>query len=231
MTIDFSAMSNVQTEEDRQALTTSYYGSDELNKESFLRLLVAQLQNQDPMEPMDNHEFVAQLAQFSQLEQLMSANESIDNLYLATASLNNASMTQLLGRVVYAYSNEFHYDGEGDMTLHYDAESSASAAVVTIYDEYNDAVASVNLGAINGGEGEFVWDGKDYNGVTVEDGIYTFSVSASDSDGSAVGVTALLVGEMDRISYESGEAVPSVDGVDISIADILRVTTTDGGDD
>ena len=75
------------------ALSNSGMGKDE-----FLKLLTTQLQNQDPMNPLQNHEFVAQLAQFSSLEQLTSANTSLESLYLAMASMNNASMTQLLGQ-------------------------------------------------------------------------------------------------------------------------------------
>ena len=91
------------------------YGNTDMGQEAFLTLLVTQLQHQDPLDPQDNEAFVAQLAQFSSLEQLTTANGSLESLYVAMASMNNASMTQLLGQDVRAYGDTFSYDGEGSV--------------------------------------------------------------------------------------------------------------------
>ena len=201
-----------------------------LGQETFMTLLVTQLQNQDPLNPQSNEEFVAQLAQFSSLEQLVSLGESMDAMYMATASMNNASMTQLLGRDVVAWSDEFNYDGEGDVTLHYDAASEASSATITISDADGKVVWSGSMGELESGEGEFVWDGRDSSGQTVDAGVYTFSIDAVDANGDEVEVLGQIHGEIDGMSYEDGAPAPSIGGVDIALGDILRVGSADEAD-
>lgn len=203
-------------------------GSDMLGQETFLQLLTTQLQNQDPLNPQSNEEFVAQLAQFSSLEQLVGLNDSVDSLYMATASMNNASMTQLLGREVVAWSDQFHYDGEGNVTIEYEASSDAAAAELTITDESGDVVWSGPMGALEEGEGSYSWDGRDLSGNVVDEGVYTFSITAQDSDGDDIEVLGQLRGEIDGMSYASGAPVPSISGVEIDLGDIIRVETVDG---
>ena len=105
-------------------------GSQDMGKETFLKLLTTQMQNQDPMSPMDNQQFIQQLTQFSSLEQLMSIQGSMDSVYMAMASMNNSSMANLLGREVVGVGDRQHYSGEGDM--HFNCESGSAATDVTI---------------------------------------------------------------------------------------------------
>jgi flagellar basal-body rod modification protein FlgD len=170
---------------------------------------------------------VAQLAQFSSLEQLVGLNDSMDALYLATASMNNASMTQLLGQDVVAWSDSFHYDGQGDVEIFYDSTGSATATEITITNEDGDVVWSGPMGSLEEGEGSFLWDGKDHNGNTVEEGVYSFSISAQDNDGADIEVYGQIVGTVDGMSYEGGAPVPSISGVEIDLGDIIRVETAD----
>ena len=204
-------------------------GSAELGQETFLQLLTTQLQNQDPLNPQSNEEFVAQLAQFSSLEQLVGLNSSVDSLYMATASMNNATMTQLLGREVSAWSDQFHYGGSGDATIHFDSEADAAAAELTITDADGSVVWSGPMGALEEGEGSFTWDGRDQSGNVVDEGIYTFSIDAQDSNGEDVVVSGQIYGEIDGMSYADGTPVPSISGVEIALGEIIRVETA-GGD-
>ncbi len=210
-----------------EAASAAAAGSDELDREAFLNLLVAQLQNQDPMEPQANSEFVAQLAQFSSLEQLTNANDALGSLYTALASMNNASMTQLLGAQVTASGDTFYYGGSGEQTVYYDIDSDASSATITITDADGSVVCSEELGALEQGEGSYTWDGTDQSGDTVDEGEYSFSISATDSHGDDVDVETMVKGEIDGMSYDTGTPVPSIDGVDISLGDIIEVYTTD----
>ncbi len=202
------------------------YGSSELDQETFLNLLITQLQNQDPLNPQDSQEFVAQLSQFSSLEQLMSLNEGMDTLYMATSSMNNASMTQLIGKEVVAYGDTFSYDGEGDAELLYDAEGEASSSTLNIMDEDGNVVASIALGALAEGEGSYTWDGTTTSGMA-EEGVYTFEIEASDTDGDTVTVYSMVSGIVDTMGYESGTPVPEIDGVEIALGDIIRVVEPD----
>jgi flagellar basal-body rod modification protein FlgD len=216
-----SSLSNVSTTSDIGAGGGA--PAQSLGKDAFLRLLTTQLQYQDPLNPQKNEEFVAQLAQFSQVEQLTSANDALTQLYSAIASMNNATMTQLLGRTVTAAGDQFnHVQGE-DSTLLFDVATNAASATVTITDADGRVVYSQELGGLTEGEGTFTWDGRGFDGSKVPDGTYSFSVSAEDVDGNPVDVQELIRGEVDGMSYETGVPVPSIGGVDIGLGDIIRV--------
>ncbi len=200
-------------------------GNSELGEDAFLKLLVTQMQQQDPLDPQDNEEFVAQLAQFSSLEQLTNANSALQSLYLAMSSMNNASMTQLLGKQVRAYGDEFHYGGDGSVELHYEAAADCNATL-TITDENGVVVHTQELGSINSGDGSYTWSGETIEGSAGE-GNYTFSISANDENGDKIEVTTLVEGEIDGMSFESGTPEPSMSGVPVGLGDIVYVSTLD----
>ena len=227
MTMSLSSISSYTGTQTNEVANST----EDLGDEAFLRLLVTQMQYQDPLNPQENEEFVAQLAQFSQLEQLTNANSSLETLYRAIASMNNASMTQLLGQDVIAYGDTFQYDGEGDKTLHYESPSDVSNATLTITNESGSVVWSGDMGSLEAGEGEYVWDGSTISSGTADAGVYSFSIEGYDSDGDNVSVTELIHGEVDGMSFDSGTPVPSVDGVDIDLGDILEVMTASREDE
>ena len=204
--------------------TASTTGSTNLGQDVFLRLLTTQLQNQDPTSPMSNEEFISQLAQFSQLEELQGLSDSLDALYLVDSSMNNAAMTNLLGRTVVARGDTFNYSGEGGSTIRYDAASTATTATLTITDESGTVVWSGDIGSLAEGEGSYVWDGTDVDGMPAEAGEYSFSITATDESGETVSVESLVQGEIDQMSFEEGVAAPTVDGIPVDLGDIVRLT-------
>ena len=165
-----------------------------LGQDTFLRLLTTQMQNQDPSSPMDNEQFVAQLAQFTSLEQLMGIQSNLENVYMAISAMNNASMANLLGTDVVAVGNGVHVGEEGSMDLHWEAGSDAANASITVLDANGSPVFNAELGSIQAGEGSYTWDGKDETGQRVPEGDYTFVVDAYDKGGNPIGVQELIVG-------------------------------------
>ncbi len=222
------ALENVSSYADAQAQAEvdKLPTSDLQGQDAFMKLLVTQMQHQDPLNPQSNEEFVAQLAQFTSLEQLMGVNDQLGNLYSATSAMNNASMTQLLGRTVVAYSESFEYSGSGDQELHYVSPTDVSSATITVKDSEGKVVAREELGGFDAGEGSWTWDGTNVHGNPVEEGTYTFEVSGKDAGGDDVVINSLLVGEVDQMSYVTGTPTPSVNGTTFSIGSILRVETT-----
>ena len=216
---------NVSSYEGMQTETASVEASSDLGKDSFLKLLVAQMQHQDPLNPQGNEEFIAQLAQFTSLEQLMGVNTALGDLYAATTSMNNASMTQLLGRDVTAMSNLVPYDGDGPQEIHYDARGDVAQMTVTVQNAEGKVVSRAELSDIPAGEDFWSWDGKDIHGVQAPEGTYTVSITAFDGSGQPVEVNSLLKGRVNEMSYATGAPVPYVDGVEIAMASILRVET------
>lgn len=209
------------------AATPTTTGTTSLGEDTFLKLLTTQLQNQDPSNPVSNEEFVAQLAQFSQLEELQGISSGLESLYLVNSSMNNASMTNLLGRNVVARNDTFHYDGAGEQQIRYDAEGAATTATLTVTDADGHVVWSGEMGQLAEGEGSYTWDGTDTSGAPVAAGDYTFTVTASDVNGATVEVTELVEGLIDQMSFEEGSALPTIDGVPIDLGDIVRLSTAD----
>jgi len=206
-------------------------GGQELDESSFLNLLVTQLQYQDPLEPQSNEEFVAQLAQFSSLEAMNASNESLENLYMVISSMNNASMTQLLGQEVVAASDSFSYEGEGDVDLSFEAESACEDSTITITDSTGTVVWSEDIGELTEGDGTYTWDGTTIDGTTAEEGEYSFSVSGTDVDGESVEITGVLKGIVNGMNYETGTPIPLIDGVEIELGDILEVRAISSDED
>jgi flagellar basal-body rod modification protein FlgD len=201
------------------------YGKEEMGQDAFLKLLTVQMAHQDPLDPMSNEQFVAQLAQFSSLEQLISMKSSLDAVYMGVASMNNATMAGLVGTHVVAVGNGINYEGSGDAELHYSAASDATSGQLIIYDENGAAIYTRQLGSMPKGEGSLEWDGRDSDGRTVPEGTYTFAITGTDAEGAPVGITALVVGPVDEMDYTSGNPKPTVQGINITIGDILRLTT------
>jgi len=194
-----------------------------LGRDTFLRLLTTQMQNQDPSSPMDNEEFVAQLAQFTSLEQLMGIQSNLESVYMAISAMNNASMASLLGTDVVAIGNGVHVGESGSVDLHWEAQTEATTASVTVLDADGHPVYNEELGSLEAGEGSFTWDGKDENGERVPEGDYTFVVNAFDQSGQPVAVQTLVVGTIDEMDYSTGGPLPSINGTVVDIGSILRL--------
>ena len=195
----------------------------QLGKDAFLKLLVAQMQNQDPLNPQSNEEFVAQLSQFTQVEQLMDLSSQFDGMYMAMNSVNNTSMTQLLGKEVVAVGNQFFHNGESAVKLHYSSAGPTQGSKLTVYNESGSVVYSGAAGALSEGEGVIEWDGRGVDGQPLPKGNYTFSISGFDGNGDTVEIQELMVGIVDGMSYETGVPTPSINDVIFDLGQILRV--------
>ena len=228
---EISGITGVSDSDALAATGTTTYGGSDLTKETFLNLLTTQMQNQDPLDPMANEEFVAQLATFSQLEQLMTQNSRLETMYMGIASLNDAWMASLVGTEVVAVGDGISYDGEGEVELHYDADAAADSAEIVIYDEDGNVVRSEDIAGLEEGEGSWTWDGLDEDGNQLEEGSYTWSITAETAEGDTVAVTELVVGTVDEMDYSSGSPQPSIDGVTVDIGAILRLTNGDASAD
>ena len=194
-----------------------------LGKDAFLKLLVAQMQNQDPLEPQSNEEFIQQLAQLTQVEELMDMNKGFESIFLALNSMNNSSMTQLLGTQVVAYGNQFHYNGGGKVDIHYQANVDTSACKMIVKDESGSVVWAGPVENLKSGEGSFEWDGKDFDGNQLEEGNYSFTLEGTTSDGTPVEINEIMVGVVDGMSYLDGIPQPSISGIQFDLSMVLRV--------
>lgn len=199
---------------------------DALDRDSFLLLLTTQLQNQNPLEPMNNEQFIQQLTQFSSLEQMQNMNSTLEAVYVGIAAMNNASMASLLGTSIVAVGSDFAYSGEGDIELQYSAPEGTQDAVLSVYDDSGALVYTSSLGDIDG-EGSHAWDGRDFDGNPVPEGVYSFTVSGVDQDGNSVDVEERVSGTITEMDYSTGTPLPSINGAVVELSEIIRLTTGD----
>lgn len=225
MSMDISGVTT--TSELAASTTASTTSSSGMGQDTFLRLLTTQLQYQDPTEPMSNTEFVAQLAQFTQVEELQGLSDKVEALYYVNTSMNNAAMTNLMGQGVVAQGDTVHYDAGGTQELWFDAPVATASTDITIKNEDGDVVYTGAIGQLAEGESSWTWDGVNSDGSLAPEGDYTFSVSATDANGATVDVQTLVRGVVDAMSFESGTATPSIHGVLINLADIVRLESVD----
>ncbi len=192
-----------------------------MGKDDFLKLLVAQLENQNPLDPLDNAEFTAQLAQFSSLEQLFDMNKNMEGLQSLQSSLNETQALNFLGREVVATGNSFVYQG-GEKEMNFSVNASAEEVYLGIYDSADDLVRNEPLGALSGGEHVWLWDGRDGKGNAMPDGRYSFDLAASGENGP-VKTETFIAGRVDGVSYGAAGPVLSIGGVEIDSEDIIKI--------
>jgi len=208
-------------------------GDATLGREDFLNLLLVQLQMQDPLEPMDNREMVAQLAQFSSLEQLENMNTALEqNLemdLLVGQLLNNTMATTLIGRWVRARTASFTLKDEGEVSLAYRLEGEADKVTASIRNADGAVIATIEDLETTAECHEFSWDGRDQNGQRATAGAYTFEITAVDSEGNPIGTETLLVGLVGGVRYEDGCARLLIDGGEVQMSDVFEILQGQGG--
>lgn len=182
-------------------------GGSELDKNSFLMLLVTQFQYQDPLNPMEDKEFVAQLAQFNALEQSMQTNENLQNLLAAQEKQTTISASSYLGREVSARGYGVSVENGRVSKIEYAASEEIAKAQANIIDGANNVVATVDLGSLAAGSiGEVKWDGLYSNGAAATDGVYTVAIVAWNANGDRISdIDTSVTGTVGAVSYYNGE--------------------------
>lgn len=183
-----------------------------LGQDQFLTLLVAQLQNQDPLNPTDATEFTAQLAQYSQLEQLFNLNDAMDGLTAAQTSSQKVSALSLIGKEVVVEDTHFPFDG-APTRIGYRVDGPATDISLQIRNSAGATVATLNAGDTTPGEHFLTWNGLDQNGVPLPADTYQLAVTAKSAGADGTVTVAPLVRTI-------------VTGVDLSGSEPLVVTRT-----
>jgi len=207
--------------------TTS--GKSELGKEDFLLLLVTQLQHQDPMNPMDDKEFTAQLANFSSLEQLTGINEGIQSLTAQAGTQDMRTAVSYIGRDVRAAGDMVSVDADGNTsTVYYYLDATAEDSYVNLYDVNGNIVRTEQLGSQQAGEHTYEWDGLDWAGKAAPEGLYYIYMSATDADGSAILTSTEVSGRVAAVqSYNGSNYLRLTDGRIVSFSNVYEVVDPD----
>jgi flagellar basal-body rod modification protein FlgD len=207
------------------ATSASASGGSNLGKADFLKLLVSQLQNQDPTNPLDDKQFIAQLAQFSSLEQAMETNTKLTALQDAQSAAVNAQMAGLVGKHVVASSNIIGLATTGDVPpIAMSLSGAAGDVQIKISDSQGTIVRSIDAGQLATGAQSVAWDGCDDSGKRLPTGQYNVQIKATDSSGAAVGVLNEIEGTVGGVAFENGVTELLIGTLRVKPADVLRIT-------
>jgi len=192
---------------------------DDLNQ--FLQLLVSQLQNQDPLDPMKANEFTNQLVQFSSVEQQIQSNANLEKLISAQQNTQAASMVNYLGTVVEAKGKEF-YMLNGQAVATYTLPAGVKENVLTVQDASGKTMFTVK-GETDVGLHRIGWDGSKNDGTKAPDGAYTLVVSAKDQDGNLVDVAQTVFGYVTSTGIKDGNVTVTMGDVETDMTNIVSV--------
>ena len=199
-------------------------GDSSLGKDDFLKILVAQLQAQDPLAPMEGQEFASQLAQFSSLEQLTNVNSNLETSQAFDVALSNNSAIALIGKTVDAPGNKVDLKSGDTKSLSFSVDGDAANVTIDVFDSTGVKVSQADLGAQSTGLHEFVWNGRDASGALLPGGNYSFNITASDSSGNFVPTKTFSAGQVSEVIFEGGQAFAIVNGQKLAVNEISKVS-------
>ena len=176
---------------------------EDLNR--FLNLLVTQLKNQDPLDPMDSNEFTSQLVQFASVEQQIYQNSNLEELVAIQQTNQVSSLVNFIDKTIEVSGQKFPLEnGRAEFT--YTMPQGAKSASIIIRDETGRTVYEQNAN-LDQGKHKFVWDGTDRNGMQVDDGTYTAVVTGLDRENELLEIGQTVFGRVTGMGVQGGETI------------------------
>lgn len=197
-----------------------------LGKEEFLKMLVAQLRNQDPMNPMNGDDMAAQLAHFSSLEQLTNISAQLDVQaglhHDIIGSINDTTAMNALGKTVLAVGDQVVVGEDGEGSVHFEVGGQGGMATLKIYNEAGEAVGSRPLGFVSSGRHEFELDSA---ATEIPPGTYRYAIEVVDAAGKPVPAQPFVSCLIDGVRYSANGPVLTSGSIRIPFGTILQITT------
>ena len=196
-----------------------------LGKDQFLKLLIAQLKNQDPMSPLQGDQMASQLAQFSSLEQLQQINANLTGQQTSSSTLlgavQSSAAINTIGHTVVAIGNQLQVGGaNGATSVEATFGSAATKATLHIFNASGSEVGSQSLGSVGAGKQTFNL-GKMTEKLAP--GTYTYTIDATDGSGAAVAVQTYTTARIDGVSSGQNGLVLTAGGITIPYGSIVRI--------
>ncbi len=203
---------------------TKAAGGQSMDREAFLKLLVAQISHQDPLKPMEGTEFVTQLSQFAMVEQAISQSTQLGNLSTQLGGIANNDATALVGKQVTVRGKTMAFDGITSTTSAVTLEAAAAKVSADVLDPSGKIVRTLDLGARPAGALPVIWDGKDASGQPLSKGNYSLRVNATTASGTPVNTTQDVSGVVTKIMFDKGYPELTLDnGATGPISDLVGV--------
>ncbi len=209
--------------------------NNKLGKEEFLKMLVAQMQYQNPLDPLKDQEFIAQMTSFSSLEQLQNMNDTLSQdvqwNMLLSQTISNTMATSLIGREVTAGANVTTITSNGVTPIKFASAAYAKDGTITIRNAEGEIVRTIPVAQLQPGKNSIEWNGKDSDGVELPQGSYSYEVDLRDTNGGRVDTESFTSGVVQGVRYFDGQAYLMIDGGYIPLTDVQNVEMqeVDGG--
>lgn len=199
-------------------------GSNELGKDAFLKLMLAQMQNQDPTNPLKSHEMSAQLAQFTSLEQLQNMNTNIEKLVAAETPDDKTQALSMIGKVISADSSFVaHTEGVKSHDIKFDLSEDAKDVDVSIKDAEGNVVRTYEFHNLKKGENSIAWNARDDEGFEARPGDFKVFIKAKDDKGTTVTARTEIAGKITGINFSPQGPVLMVGKQTVRMSDVRTI--------
>ncbi len=195
-----------------------------LGKDDFLKLLMAQVTHQDPLNPMDSQGMMDQLTGMGSLEQLININDALGRLDKTQTDIVRANAFAYLDKDVTVRGGGIPVSGGQTPGLQFRLPREAESVRISIVDPSGVAVRDLEMGPHSPGSDSVVWDGTDNDGEPVTDGFYRYAVSAKAADEESVPVDLFVRGKVAGVRFEGGRPKLRVNGEDIDVRDVIEMS-------
>lgn len=201
--------------------STSSSTSSSLSTTDFLKLIVAELQNQNPMDPTDTTEFMNQLVSYASYDQQQTMNSNLSELVTSMNSMLSSNGLGYIGQTIEAKGDTTTLQS-GSASWGYSLTSEAATTTITVSDQNGNAVWT-GSGETSSGQHTFTWDGTTSSGGTAADGDYTISVSAKNASGTSVLDYTTVIGKVTGIDSSSGKTLLTVGDTSVEMSNVINV--------
>lgn len=200
-------------------------GNPNLDKDAFFRLMLAQMKNQDPTNPMKSHEMAAQLANFSSLEQMQNMNKNLEELKNGQKPAENFQALNLIGKAVSGDSSRVVRGVQDkDHDFRFSLPMDASEVSVKVSDVDGNVVRTYNLKGLKQGDNKLTWNGEDEKGMKQAAGEYKFAAEAKTGDGKKIAIKTDFQGMITGVSYSAEGPILNVGKQAIRFRDVQKIT-------
>lgn len=202
--------------------------------DNFLMILTTQLQNQDPLSPLDTHEFTNQLVMFADVEQSIQQNANLEKMLSLQGTNQAIGAVSYMGQNVKVDYNAFPKKAEETKTLEYTLPQDAKTATIQVFDAQDNLVYT-GPAETSKGTHSFEWEGKDGDGNHLPEGAYSFQIKAVDSDDKAIeeDLKYSVSGQVESVEYADGQTILHLGDVPVNInrvEAILNPNTSNSAD-
>lgn len=196
------------------------------NFDTFLKLLTTQLQNQNPLSPMDTTQFTQQLVQFSSVEQAIRQNQNLETLIAFQKNAQSATAVSYIGKTVEMSGDKVGLvAGEGVVT--YKLPEEATRTIISIFDADGKLVRRLE-GTNRQGDNAVEWNGRSDTGAQLPDGDYKVEIAPSDAAGRPIKANTALTGVVQDVRFLEGTTLLRVNGVSLPLSQLSAVRGTTG---